>query len=322
MLKVCKLFLFITVFCFIAACDRAGSGLSFKLDENCPDFIVQQGDDFIIKHGKLRMQLKPMIGGRVASLKYGEQEILLASDQSDSLLWGSVLWSSPQEDWDWPPVETLDSKPYKVSVGEDQLVFTSEIDSKTGYQFVKTYSVIPDSEALRLGYRIYNHNNEPKSVAPWEVTRVPPMGTTIFPKGFTGFDASIFYPLPIEIVDGIVWFPYDRKKLEDDHHKLMTDSQEGWLAYTHRGYLFVKQFADVPVNLIAPGEGEIELYTNTHMDKGYLELEQQGEITILQPGEYLEWEVIWHLKKLPADISADIGNPDLVAYIRKLVNSH
>lgn len=318
MLRTGKLFLLLLI-CFIAACDRTGSGLSFKLDETCPDFIRQEGDIFIIKHGKLRMQLTPMIGGRVASLKYDAHEILLTPEQSKTLLWGSVLWSSPQDDWGWPPMETLDSKPYRVSVGDNDLVFTSEIDTKTGYQFVKRYSVVPDIEALRLGYRIYNHNDEAKSVAAWEVTRVPAAGTTIFPKGFTDFDASIFYPLPTETIDNIVWFPYDRSKLEDDHHKLMTDGQEGWMAYTREGYLFVKQFADVPVELIAPGEGEIELYTNTHADKGYLEIEQQGGITVLQPGEYLEWEVIWHVKKLPEDISAEVGSADLVTYIRKLV---
>lgn len=319
MLRACKFFLLSITISFIAACDRAGSGMSFTLDETCPDFIRQEGDIFIIKHGKLRMQLTPMIGGRVASLKYGAHEVLLTAEQSSTLLWGSVLWSSPQDDWGWPPIETLDSKPYQVSVGDNELVFTSEIDQKTGYQFVKSYSVVPDTEALRLSYRIYNHNDVAKSVAPWEVTRVPPAGITLFPKGFTDFDASIFYPLVTETVNNIVWFPYDREQLEDDHHKLMTDGQEGWLAYTHRGYLLVKQFADVPVELIAQGEGEIELYTNTHTDQGYLEIEQQGGITVLQPGEFLEWEVIWHVKKLPANIPAEVGNADLVAYIRELM---
>jgi hypothetical protein len=318
MLKACKcLFLLLTI-SFTAACDKTDTALSVPQESSLPDFVVEDGDRFIIKHGKLRMQLAPNIGGRISSLKYGTHELLLLDNQTTGSLWGSVLWSSPQNEWGWPPLEVLDTQPYQVSVEDNELVFTSGTDRKTGYQFVKTFTVVANAEALRIGYRIYNRSSEVKMVAPWELSRVSPEGVTLFPKGSTSFDSSIFYPIATEVIDGIVWFHYDPKKLQDDHHKLMTDGLEGWLAHSQRGHLLVKQFNDVPVGQIAAGEGEIEIFTNP--GKGYLEIQQQGVAKSLQPGEYLQWEVIWHVKKLPEEIATDVGSGELVSYIRELVS--
>lgn len=317
MLSARNLFLW-CVCCLTAACDMSKEPLVVTMNAPMPEFATRQGDLFYITHGDIKLTLKPMIGGRISSLTYQSQEILLTQEHSNNTLWGSVLWSSPQKDWNWPPVEVLDSKPYSVRVEQNELVFTSDVDKKTGYQFVKSYGVVPDIEALRIVYRIINRSDEVKEVAPWEVTRVPPSGITFFPKGEGGFDSGIFYPLAVETIDDIVWFKYDAKKMQEDHHKLLCDGREGWLAYTNRGYLFVKQFEDVPRELIAPTEGEIELFANA--EKTYMELEQQGKISRLQPDEYLDWEVIWHVKKLPEEISAEVGSTALVQMVRNLVS--
>lgn len=308
---LCASLVFLTV-----GCDKI-SRTPTEMLASCPDQIQQNGDKFLIKHGQISMLLLPAIGGRIASVKYGEHEFLITPELSNSLLWGSVLWSSPQNDWGWPPVDVLDSNPYEVSAKDKELVFTSNIDPKTGYQFVKAYSVVEGAEALRINYRIYNRSTKEKTVAPWEITRLPTAGTIFFPKGFSEFDSSIFYPMVTDTVEGVVWFTYDRKTLKDDHHKLMTDGEEGWLAYTHEGYLLIKQFDNVPVHSIAPNEGEIELFANA--EKTYMEIEQQGAMVDLQPGEHLDWQVIWHIKKLPALMNTQHGSAELVQLVRKLV---
>ena len=76
----------------------------------------------------------------------------------------------------------------------------------------------------------------------------------------------------------------------------MTDGAEGWLAYAGDDYLLVKVFEDVPAEMNAPGEGEIELYAGG--EGAYIELEQQGYLTTLMPGEALEWRVVWALESL------------------------
>lgn len=316
MLKIAIQVLCISLICILAACDKTDLLSNHLL--SCPDYIQQDGDKFVIKHGQLRILLTPMIGGRIASLKHGQHELLITPELSGSLLWGNVLWSSPQDDWGWPPVDVLDSNPYQIGVDDHELVFTSEVDPKTGYQFVKRYSVVEGAEALRITYRIYNRSDIAKDVAPWEVSRLATAGTVFFPKGDSGFDSSIFYPLQAETLDDVVWFTYDRKKLQDDHHKLMTDGEEGWLAYTHQGYLLVKQFSNVPLGSAAKGEGEIVLFVNA--EKTYMEIEQQGVVKHLQPGEYLDWQVVWHVKKLPIDMEVKADREELVEFVRDLVD--
>src|SRR5690625_7425598 len=95
---------------------------------------------------------------------------------------------------------------------------------------------------------------------------------------------------------------------------MMTDGAEGWLAYVNDGIVLIKEFADVPAALNVPGEGEIEIYTNAA--KTYLEIEQQGPLTELDPGESLSWHVSWHLSALPEGVDAQVGDQEEVAWHR------
>jgi hypothetical protein len=315
MVKTCKIAVFLAAATLIVACSKSDPQSAGAAMCHLPLFVQQQGDKYLIKQGDLTMEVNPAVGGRISSLKHGKHEILITQDLTSSLLWGSILWSSPQSEWGWPPIDTLDHKPYRVSVEDNQLVLASEVDKKSGYQFVKSHRVSNTrNDAFVITYSIYNHSDEAKAVAPWELTRVPTSGIVLFPSGERNLESGIFYPMEIQKVGDISWFLYDDKKIRDDHHKMMTDSTEGWLAFTDRGYLLIKEFADVPTESIAPNEGEIELFTDAH--KTYLELQQQGPVTMLQPGEHLDWEVVWHVKKLPPEISIAVGSEELVSYIR------
>src|SRR5690606_23883570 len=119
--------------------------------------------------------------------------------------------------------------------------------------------------------------------APWEITRVPAAGMAFFPRGESDFIAGDFDELPVTERDGVVWYQTGAHVYGPGNHKLMTDGAEGWLAYANKNVLMVKSFADVPADLMAPGEGEIEIYTNAA--HSYVELEQQGSLTTLMPGE-------------------------------------
>jgi len=85
----------------------------------------------------------------------------------------------------------------------------------------------------------------------------------------------------------------------------MQDGKEGWFAYVDKGYLLVKQFSDNAPEAIAAGEREIEIFA--HVEHIFIEMKQQGASVALAPGEYLEWKVIWHVKKLPDELAQ---NPD------------
>lgn len=315
MVKACKIAAFLAAVTMIGACDKSGQDRSDEVADALPAFVEQRGDKYLIKQGELVMEVNPAVGGRISSVKYGNQEILITSNLTNSMLWGSVLWSSPQSDWTWPPVDVLDNKPYRGSVANNRLILTSDVDEKTGYQFVKSYGISSTrSDAFAINYRIYNHSDVAKLVAPWELTRVPTSGIVFFPTGEKKLESGIFYPLVVQEIGDISWFLYDAEKIRDDHHKMMTDGKEGWLAYSDRGYILIKEFDDVPVERIANNEGEIELFTDAK--KTYLEIQQQGPTKMLEPGEHLEWEVVWHIKKLPSEIPVTVGSDDLVNYVR------
>ncbi len=320
MLNACKPILWGLLCVLLIACEKAEQAVPVTHKAPMPDFVQVQGELFVIQHQDLRLELMPRMGGRIASLKYGAHEFLVTRDQHPHIrhhLWGSVLWTSPQDDWGWPPVDVLDHLPYEVTIEADRLLMTSGIDPKTGYQVVKSFQPLPGENAIKLGYRIYNHNPEPRHVAPWELTRVPPAGLTFFPQGEKAAESGIFYPLKLHKQDDIVWFVCKEKYLQNDHHKLMIDSKGGWMAHADRGHLLVKQFPDVPTAKIAPNEGEIEIFVNA--ERTYLELQQQGALVELQPGDYLDWEVVWHLRSLPKGLVPEKGSPQLLQLVHDIV---
>jgi hypothetical protein len=68
----------------------------------------------------------------------------------------------------------------------------------------------------------------------------------------------------------------------------------------------------------APGENEIELYYEDSI--AYIELENQGKYTSIQGGDSLRWVMKWYLRNLPTSIHAEVGDTNLVAYVRNIIN--
>ena len=278
-----------------------------------PAYVTHAGAILIIQQYQVRMEILPNVAGRVSSLKYEDQELVVQVQMDRPKDWGTVLWSSPQAEWGWPPIEVLDSLPYKVENLDDKLVLVSDTDKKTGYQFSKTYTPA-GKNSIAVTYRIYNHSNHEKRVGALEVTRLPPEGDVVFPMGETAPISGIFYPLPVHLENGLCWFPYDAAKIRKDHHKVMLDGQEGWVAYRNKGHLLIKEFKDLPPGLIAEGEREIEIFA--HMDHTFIEIKQQGAAELLAPGEFLSWSVNWHVIKLPSELGAPANPEQLADFVR------
>src|SRR5690606_30763486 len=172
---------------------------------------------------------------------------------------------------------------YRVSATDTQVVLTSAREPRTQLVVEKRYSFAETDNALRIDYRVTNAGETSTTLAPWEITRVPPAGLAFFPRGDTEFISGMFDPLPVTEKNGVVWYPMgDAEAHGPNNHKLMTHGREGWLGWLKQTTLMVKTFADVPAEFMAPGEGEIEIYTNAA--HSYVELEQQGILTTLQAG--------------------------------------
>ena len=240
-----------------------------------------------LKNGDLTMSIDINKGGKILSLKHKDIETISQSRFPESF--GSTFWTSPQKEWNWPPVPEYDKNPYTVvEQSDNKLVIKSQVSERLKYQIGKTFTTDAKSGAYVITYTIKNEANETRKVAPWEITRV------------TNADGIIFFDAPLEGItpaglmnftaaNGAVWYKTDEapqnRKINADGH--------GWLAYCNNGLLLIKRFEDLTAEAPAPGEAEIQVYVNR--GKSYIELESQGAYATLAPGQELSWTVRWYL---------------------------
>lgn len=252
-------------------------------------------------------------GARIVSFKLGKNEMITQIKEHE--IFGSTFWPAPQSDWGWPPYNTLDNQEYEVEKNGDTLKFTSKPDSISGLQFQKTFSA-KNNKYINIKYLIRNISAKTKKVGPWEVTRVPCGGLAFFPKGekVKVPKSSLTHNLPKY---GINWVPLQNKPTIENQ-KSFSSAHEGWLAYSLKNTLFIKQFLDTKPDEYSPNQGEVEIYANK--ERSYAELENHGKYTILQPGESFSYVVVWSLAHTPKSIITLEANEKLLAFARKQLN--
>ncbi len=250
-----------------------------------------QGDQdatglYSLQCGHVKMEINAAKGGKILSLKYDDREMLSQMRWPEAF--GSTFWTSPQKEWNWPPVKEFDKNPYTVTQDGGTLKMTSEVSERLKCRVGKTFTTDEKDGAIVVTYTITNEGSEPRKVAPWEITRVENEGGVIF------FDAPVDGIWPAGLMDfktqyGLAWYQTDER---NENRKVNADGK-GWLAYCSRGLLLVKRFDDLTPEQPAPDEAEVQVYVNR--GKAHIELESQGAYQLLQPKESLSWTVRWYL---------------------------
>ena len=250
-----------------------------------------QGDQdatglYSLQCGHVKMEINAAKGGKILSLKYDDREMLSQLRWPEAF--GSTFWTSPQKEWNWPPVKEFDKNPYTVEQDGGKLKMTSEVSERLKCRVGKTFTTDEKDGAIVVTYTITNDGSEPRKVAPWEITRVENEGGVIF------FDAPVDGIWPAGLMDfkaqyGLAWYQTDER---NENRKVNADGK-GWLAYCSRGLLLVKRFDDLTPEQPAPDEAEVQVYVNR--GKAHIELESQGAYQLLQPKESLSWTVRWYL---------------------------
>jgi len=170
------------------------------------------------------MTVYPTKGGKIMSLKYKDQEAISQLTMQEAF--GSTFWTSPQKEWNWPPVPEFDKQPYTVEEKDGHLVMTSAVNGRLGYRIRKDFSTDAKDGAIVITYSIINESDQERQVAPWEITRVFNDGGLIF------FDAPLDGITPAGLMDfkaeyGAVWYKTDET---NENRKINADGK-GWLAY-------------------------------------------------------------------------------------------
>ena len=236
--------------------------------------------------GDVTMTISPEKGAKILSLQYKGQEVISQLTAPESF--GSTFWTSPQKEWNWPPVREFDKMPYQVEERDGSLILTSEVSPRLKCRVRKEFTTDKKDNAIVITYSIINEGDEERQVAPWETTRVENKGGVIF------FDAPLDGITPADLMpftaaNGAVWYQPDEAA---QNRKINADGK-GWYAYCNDGLLLLKTFDDLQPSQPAPGEAEIQVYVNR--GKTFIELECQGAYTALKPHEQLSWTVRWHL---------------------------
>ena len=266
---------------------------------------IQKLDDdkYIISVQELSLTVDAANGGKILSFKLGEQEVIAQKPAEEPqaapeegrprMRWfnpnsfGSTFWTSPQKEWNWPPVPEYDSLPYTAEVKDGPTLFLQGQVSKYGYRILKSITPDPSDLAFVVTYSIVNESGETRKIAPWEITRVPNGGFLEFdatPEGVTPADL-----MKVSFDDGLATLEVD---VADQNRKINVDGK-GWLRFRDNGLVMTKRFQDIAPEDAAPGEAEIQVYIDAR--KSFVEIEAQGPYTELQPGEKLDWTVRWYL---------------------------
>lgn len=283
---------------------------------------VERGATFVFELEGLSFSVDPRVGARIVDFSLDAEPILTGPDV-DAGNYGSTFWSSPQNaHWNWPPPAALDSAPYTATLSDTTVTATSgqvTFDANDGsgtisYVVQKRFSPDLVRRAIDLEYRIRNSGAAAVTIAPWEISRVPAGGLTLFPSGRVYENSTI----ATQDVDGISYVDYATAKaaaIDPDLPKLFADGMEGWIAHVSGTLVFVKVFEDIVAGQQAPNEGEIELF----LGPNYEEVEQQGAYATLEPNAESVYRVKWFLKRLAPQVDVSVGSASLVEAVRAII---
>ena len=268
---------------------------------------AQEDGLYRIVNDDVTMTVDAQHGGKILSFKLGDAEVLNQGRFPNSF--GSTFWTSPQAEWNWPPVAEYDTKPFSAAVEDGALVLTGEKSERFGYRIRKRFETNPEEGSIVITYTIVNESGETRRVAPWEISRVPNGGVVFF-------DAPAVEPannmegLPFTFSHGTAWYVMDEASM---NRKINADGR-GWLAFSAGGLMLIKAFDNIDAAQAAPGEAEIQIYANP--GKTFVEIEEQGPYTTLAPGASLDWTVRWFLFK---HALGDTPSADLAEFTRRFI---
>lgn len=274
-----------------------------------PEFTDLGESKYSISNGKgVTMVIDAGKGAKILSFKKGDSEIISQSPMREAF--GSTFWTSPQKEWNWPPVNEYDKAAYTVEQKDGKLIMKGQTSARYKYSIRKEFTV-DKKGAFVVTYFIVNESDETRKVAPWEITRV-----TNTEEGTIFFDAILESINPADLMPfqsnmNAVWYKTDVK---NGNRKINADGK-GWLAYADgKGMILVKKFKDLAAGEPAPDEAEIQVYVNS--GKTYIELESQGAYTELKPGKELSYQVRWNLVD---QASSELQSKKVMKQIKKLV---
>lgn len=327
--------------CGGGTCTKCGSGMMCTIDDDCRSGscasdkcadafaatapVTQSGNMWRITLGTVIFEVDSAVAGKIATFSIDGTDVVVKNMAAT----GSVFWTSPQSDWNWPPPAEMDTTAYIPSASGNVLTMTGPLGADN-LSISKRYWGNFDHQAVTIEYTIHNGNSAAVSKAPWEITRVYPGGLTFFPNSEPAVrlgDAS-FSIVPSTSAQGALWFKYNSSDFTTNV-KGGADGLEGWAAHIACGTglqgnwsypnctkspILIKQWTDIPAASAAPAEKEVEIYADG--GHSYVEFEQQGAYQSIPAGGSAVWTMHWLLRYLPITVAPTAGSAALLTWVR------
>jgi hypothetical protein len=304
----------------VFVCAGACGGGGDKPPVFTPVSVTSDGSMHTLTLGDLKMVVDGAKGARITEFSLQGTNVLVTRDENHDN-YGSTYWPSPQASWCalgggcWPPPAAIDSGPYVAADAANSIVLASGQQPIAGIAdsaiiVRKEFLPVPESGAIDVRYTLMNVSASVSvSLGPWQVSRVAAGGLAFFGQGSGPVTYAPDTSSTFTVVEmaGALWYAsgpvtHDSKAFADG---------TGWLAQvTPERMLYLVSYPDIQPADAAPGEAEIELFTNG----SYVEVEQQGALAAIPAGGGLTWTVRWKLRRVPGGTTVAPGDADLLAF--------
>lgn len=302
-------FLFIIIFTLRLAALQAQQPIVPQQDANGKYFFAV---------GNVTFRVDPNHGARIDSYSLGGDEFLYVQKLSGiEDMYGSTAWLSPQNLWGWPPQLEIDKNAYTGGISGNKLILTSALataNNNLKFQMRKTFTADLQDSSVTVNYTIINKSTNSRSIAAWEIMRVPSGGLSVFPLNgaITGDLKTAF-----TIENGNAWWDYDSSKVYQN--KAFADGKDGWLAnINNKRLIHIKKFTNTDSNFPSNTEMEIEFYVDP--SRRYTEIEKHTDYKLIPVNDSITLSMKWYLRALPENIDVTEGNPAILNYIDRIIN--
>lgn len=278
-----------------------------------------------VGNGHLTLFIPYEVGPRILALwvdgtnlfaEVPEATIPLADGRGYRLLGGHRLWHAPEL-----PERTYVPDEGAVSLEMHAAGFTvfGTPESRTGIRKGLRVFFPDDLATVVVDHILENHTLWPIPCAAWAITQLPPGGFAILPQATGPSDPAGVLPnrrLALwpytDIRSPHIWwgnrYVFVLATMDQAALKLGYPNPRGWLAYFHRGFLFVK-WATWHRDLTYYDEGSSH---ECYCDPRFLELETLGPQTLVPPGGHTVHREVWRVYH-PVDARPDESVIDALA---------
>ncbi len=248
---------------------------------------------------------------------YNDPDALGYSGDAWQLYGGHRFWHAPE---DLTRTYLPDNSPVEVSEQNGSVLIQQAVEPETGLRKALQLTMSDDAAHIRVTHSLQNMGMWPITIAPWALSVMGAGYRCIFPMSPRGSHPQDLLPgnalvvWPYTHMDDPRW-TWGKKYVllqqnsdTDAPQKVGSNVEDGWIAGTRDGHLFVKLFQHVDGATYPDAGCTIETFTNDFM----LELETLGPLQTVQPQASIQHVEDWFLFR---DVSTPNNDDDVDANV-------